>query len=89
MHTLDADCDVFCTRVLEALDLTGNIGVYIEEARFCGILGNSGKEEHFLCGVIDQELVARVPPEILELRSSPYYWKGQACVNGYVIKGIR
>lgn len=96
MHTLgryapdtDADSDVSCDSIWEAPDLTGNIGVYPKESSFHGISGNSGREEHSLWGLRDQELVPRVPLEGLKLRSFPSWWEGPGCTNGYFTKGIR
>lgn len=78
MHTLGrGGDDGSCTRVQEDPDLTGNIGVYPGENSSHGISGNSRREEHLLCGMIGQELVARVPPESLEWRNFPTHGRGQ------------
>lgn len=82
----DADSDVSCDSVLEVPDLTGNIGVYARESWLHGVSGNSGREEHSLCG---WTLVPRVPLESLKLRSFPSWREGPDGTNGYVTKGTR
>jgi hypothetical protein len=47
------------------------------------------KTECFLYGVNDQELIAKVPPKSLELRSFPCQWEGLDSLNDSVTKEKR